>query len=373
MLVCSGCSRSFPAAEPRWRCDGCGASLSCTGGSLFEPAQLAGRPPSLWRYREALGLDDPANCVTLGEGFTPLVPFRLNGHDVLLKLDFLCPTGSYKDRGSTVMISKMKEWGVREIVEDSSGNAGASVAAYGAAAGIRTHVYIPASTSAGKAAQIGMYGATLVPVPGSREDTGKAAWDAAHRMFYGSHNWSPHFLLGMKTLAYEICEQLDWQAPEWAVIPVGNGGLFVGAHLGFRDLLQAGLIARMPRLVAVQSDRCAPVWQAWKAGLDDVPEIVKQDTAAEGISIARPARGREILRAIRESDGLVRTVSEESIWPMMQALGRGGVYVEPPSTVAPAAAAELATEGVIKASDRAVVTLTGSGLKATDKIVAHFS
>jgi threonine synthase len=262
---------------------------------------------------------------------------------------------------------------VREIVEDSSGNAGASVAAYGTAAGIKTHIYIPGSTSAGKAAQIGMYGAKLVRVPGSREDTAAAAWDAAQRMFYGSHNWSPYFLLGMKTLAYEICEQLGWQAPDWVVVPVGNGGLLVGAHLGFRDLLQAGIIGRAPRLAAVQSERCAPVWQAWKAGLDDVPAIVKQDTAAEGISIANPSRGREILRAVRESDGVVRTVNEESIWSMLPTLGAGGAYVEPTSAVAAVAAQEMAAEGMVKPGDRVVVTLTGSGLKATDKIVAHFS
>src|SRR5581483_7492029 len=312
-----------------------------------------------------------ANRVTLGEGFTPLVPFRLGEQSVLLKLDFLCPTGSYKDRGSTVMVSKLKEWGVTEIVEDSSGNAGASVAAYGAAAGVRTHIYVPASTSAGKAAQISMYGADLVRVSGSREDTAAAAWDAAGRSFYGSHNWSPHFLLGMKTLAYEIAEQLDWQAPDWVVAPAGNGGLFAGLYLGFRDLFDGGIVARMPRLAAIQAARCDPILRAWNAGLDEVPGIAKQDTAAEGISVAKPARGREVLRAVRESNGLVRTVDEESLWRMLSILGAGGVYVEPTSAVAPAAAAALAREGVIQPADRVVVTLTAFGLKATDKIVAH--
>src|SRR5262245_15012208 len=222
MLICNGCSQSWPDREPRWRCDSCGQSLRYQSDAIFSPADLGRRPATLWRYREALGLEDPANCVTLGEGFTPLVPFQLGAQGVLLKLDFLCPTGSYKDRGSTVMLSKLKEWGVDEIVEDSSGNAGASVAAYGAAAGVRTHIYVPASTSAGKAAQISMYGADLVRVPGSREDTAQAAWDAAGRKFYGSHNWSPHFLLGMKTLAYEIAEQLEWKAPDWVVAPAGN-------------------------------------------------------------------------------------------------------------------------------------------------------
>jgi threonine synthase len=339
---------------------------------MFSPAGLSSRPATLWRYREALGLDDHVNCVTLGEGFTPLVPFRLGEQRVLLKLDFLCPTGSYKDRGSTVMLSKLKEWGIAEIVEDSSGNAGASVAAYGGAAGIRTHIYVPASTSAGKAAQISMYGADLVRVAGSREDTAQAAWDAAGRTFYGSHNWSPHFLLGMKTLAYEIAEQLDWQTPDWVIAPAGNGGLFVGLHLGFRDLIDRGIITRMPRLAAIQAERCNPIFHAWNAGLDEVPGIAKLDTAAEGISVAKPARGRDVLRGIRESNGLVRTVNEDAIWKMLAILGAGGIYVEPTSAVAPAAAADLADAGIIQPSDRVVVTLTGSGLKATDKIVAHY-
>jgi threonine synthase len=371
MLICSGCSYEFPDSEPRWRCDRCGERLRYEGGTMFSPADLRGRPTTLWRYHETLGLDDPANCVTLGEGLTPLVPFRLSGQRVLLKLDFLCPTGSYKDRGSTVMLSKLREWGVGDIVEDSSGNAGASVAAYGAAAGIRTHIYVPASTSAGKAAQISMYGADLVRVPGSREDTASAAWEAAGRIFYGSHNYSPHFLLGMKTVAYEIAEQLDWQAPDWVVAPAGNGGLFVGIHLGFRDLVSRGIVARMPRLAAVQAERCDPILRAWNAGLDEVPGIAKQDTAAEGISVAKPARGSDVLRAVRESNGLVRTVGEDALWKMLGVLGAGGVYVEPTSAVAPAAAAAMAAEGIIQPADRVVVTLTGFGLKATDKIVAH--
>jgi threonine synthase len=350
----------------------CGKSLRYESSAMFSPADLPGRPATLWRYREALGLDDPANCVTLGEGFTPLVPFRLGDQPVLMKLDFLCPTGSYKDRGSTVMLSKLKEWGVGEIVEDSSGNAGASVAAYGAAAGVRTNIFVPESTSAGKAAQISMYGANLVRVPGSREDTATAAWDAAQRTFYGSHNWSPHFLLGMKTLAYEIAEQLEWQAPDWVVAPAGNGGLFVGLHLGFRDLLTRGVIERMPRLALIQAERCDPIARAWSSGLNDVPGIAKQDTAAEGISVAKPARGQELMLALRESNGLVRTADEESLWKMLTILGAGGMYVEPTSAVAPAAAARLIAEGVIQPSDRVVITLTGSGLKATDKIVAHY-
>jgi len=340
---------------------------------MFCRGDLSGRPMSLWRYREALGMEDPSEIVTLGEGFTPLARATLGGFPVMLKLDFLCPTGSYKDRGSSVMISKLKSWGVSEILEDSSGNAGASIAAYAALAGIRANIYIPESASAGKAAQISMYGARLIKVAGTRADTARAAWNAASEIFYASHNWSPYFLAGMKTAAYEIAEQSSWDPPDWIVSPVGGGGLVAGLYLGFSDLLKAGMIRSMPRLAAVQSANCDPIFRAWSGGLSDVPATEPKPTAAEGIAVAQPVRGKTILHAIRDSNGVVRTVADDSIWDAVEALGRRGVYVEPTAAAAPAALHAMRKEGLISPTDRVVVVLTGSGLKATDKIVQHYA
>jgi threonine synthase len=340
---------------------------------MFSRGDLAGRPMSLWRYREALGIEDPSQIVTLGEGFTPLADATLGGFPVKLKLDFLCPTGSYKDRGSAVMITKLKDWGVKEILEDSSGNAGASIAAYAALAGIRANIYIPESASAGKAAQISMYGARLVKVPGTRADTARAAWNAASEIFYASHNWSPYFLAGMKTAAYEIAEQSLWDPPDWIITPVGGGGLLAGLYLGFSELFAAGMISSMPRLAAVQSANCDPIYQAWKKELSEVPAVQPKPTAAEGIAVAQPVRGKAILQAIRSSDGVVRTVADDQIWDSVEALGRQGVYVEPTAAAAPAALAAMRKDGLIAATDRVVVMLTGSGLKATDKVVEHYS
>src|ERR1051326_2538247 len=163
MFLCSVCAATFAEDEPRWRCH-CGGYLLLDSGGMFRTAALQSRPATLWRYREALGVADSSTPVTLGEGMTPLIEADFARHHGFLKLDFLCPTGSYKDRGSSVMITKLKQWGLKHIIEDSSGNAGASIAAYAALARIRTDIYIPASTSAGKAAQISMYGANLVKV-----------------------------------------------------------------------------------------------------------------------------------------------------------------------------------------------------------------
>src|SRR5579859_3890249 len=152
MLICASCSAPYPESAPRWRCE-CGSYLRLDHAGIFPLADLPNRPRTLWRYHEALGLGPEPSIVTLGEGCTPLIPEQIGKQPVMLKLDFLCPTGSYKDRGSTVMLSKYVEWGLTDIVEDSSGNAGASIAAYAAAAGIRARIFVPAHASGGKLAQ----------------------------------------------------------------------------------------------------------------------------------------------------------------------------------------------------------------------------
>jgi threonine synthase len=206
-------------------------------------------------------------------------------------------------------------------------------------------------------------------IHGSREDTTSAAMAAAKDIFYASHNWSPYFLAGMKTAAYEIAEQSDWNPPEYVVLPSGGGGLLVGMYLGFREMLDAGYIPRLPRLIAVQAAACAPVYRAWSANLPDVASVEKQPTAAEGISVAKPVRGKAILQAVRDSGGMVCTVEEREIWETMETLGARGLYVEPTAAVAPAALMRLWDRGTLDSGARVVVMLTGSGLKATDKIV----
>lgn len=372
MLYCAKCAATYPQGEVRWRCE-CGGYLLAEGAGMFDPESLARRPSTIWRYREALGTGEGTTPVTLGEGMTPLVDACLERQRVALKADYLCPTGSYKDRGSSVMLTRLKEWGVPRIIEDSSGNAGASIAAYAAVAGIPSDIYIPSSTSAGKAAQIALYGANLVKVPGTREDTARAALDAAKQHFYASHNWNPWFLAGMKTAAYEIAEQMEWRVPDWVVAPAGGGGLLCGLYLGFGDLLRAGITDRIPRLLAVQAANCDPIHRAWEAGLAEVPAVAKGATAAEGISVAQPVRGPMILQAVRNSGGMVATATDEEIWEALPMLGGLGLYVEPTSAAAPAAFLRLRRQGVIPGSARTVVMLTGSGLKATDKIVEHFA
>jgi threonine synthase len=302
----------------------------------------------------------------LGEGFTPLEEMEFNGHRVLLKIDYLFPTGSYKDRGATVLVSKLRELGIRKVVEDSSGNAGSAIAAYCARAGIGCEIYVPESTSSGKLVQIQAYGATVKKVEGSREKTAEVAMEAASKIYYASHCWNPFFLHGTKTFAFEIWEQIGWKAPDALVLPVGHGTLFLGAYIGFKELEDAGKVERIPRLVGIQSAACAPLYQAFKKGWKENFPTEKKETMAEGIAIANPVRGRQILEAIRETGGEVLAVTEKEIGVALKEMSRKGHFIEPTS-----AATVAGLKKYLKNNKKEVVvsTLTGMGLKSVEKML----
>jgi threonine synthase len=365
-FVCRGCGTTFALGEPRWRCD-CGAPLDIKWASTFDLEMVARRKPTMWRYREAIPIAQDRRIVSFDEGFTPMVAVDFQGVPVWIKQDQLFSTGSYKDRGAAVLISKVVELGIKGVVEDSSGNAGCAIAAYCARAGIQCTIYVPENTSADKLAQIARYGAALRRVPGSREDTARAALEAAQNIYYASHSWNPFFFHGTKTFAFEVCEQLGWRAPDTVVLPVGNGTLLLGAAIGFRELRDAGVIERLPRLVGVQAEACAPLYQAWRKGLAQNPPIDKGDTFAEGIAIADPIRGPQIVLAVRESGGQFLTVSEGEIEAALREMCEQGFYIEPTSAAA-VAGVHKHVQGTT--SGEAIVSVfTGHGLKATAKML----
>ena len=365
-LICRACGKTYDLNHPVWQCT-CGGLLDIEFTPVFDLERIRSRPPTLWRYREALPILRDENTITLGEGFTPLVPISFSGRRVWVKQDQQFPTGSYKDRGAAVLISKVKELGIQAVVEDSSGNAGCAVAAYCAAAGIDCQIYVPESTALGKLAQIRLYGADLKRIPGSREDTARAVMTAAEKTYYASHSWNPFFFHGTKTWAYEVVEQLGWQAPDTVILPVGNGTLLLGAAIGFNELHQAGLIRRIPKIVGIQAEGCAPLATAARQGLDYVPEIEKSDTLAEGIAIATPVRGMQILEAVQTSGGELLTVKDEEIVESLRAVSRRGYYIEPTSAAVTAGVAQYLRSA---AQDERIVTVfTGHGLKATEKMM----
>ena len=303
----------------------------------------------------------------MGEGFTPLEEVEFDGNRVLIKIDYLFPTGSYKDRGAAVLISKMKEWGVQKVVEDSSGNAGSAIAAYCARAEIECEIYVPEGASPEKTVQIQAYGATLIKVRGSRERTAEVAMEAASKIPYASHCWNPFFLQGTKTFAFEVWEQMGWKAPDVLVLPVGHGTLFLGASMGFRELKEAGMIKRIPRLVGVQSAFCAPLHQAFRKGWRETRSIEKGETVAEGIAISEPVRGRQILKATRETDGEILVVTEREIRMALKEMGRKGHFIEPTSAATIAGLKKYLRKK--RRKETVVSTLTGTGLKSVGKML----
>jgi len=357
---------TYPLDQPRWRGDS-GGHLNLGDAPGLARRDIDAAVNSLWRYRRAL-LVDAADSVTMGEGWTPLILGEWEGVPVLHKLEFMMPTGSFKDRGMTVMVSYLKSRGITEVLEDSSGNAGASLSAYAAAAAMRCRILVPETTSYPKIAQIAACGADVVSIRGSRQDVADAALAMSRDIFYASHNWQPFFAEGTKTLAYELWEQLGFRAPDNVVVPVGYGANVLGCDRGFSELLRRGEIARMPRLFGVQAANCAPYFAAFRAGVEYFIPSPVTPTIAEGIASSKPTRMREVLAPVRDSGGEIVAVSEDEIVRALAALARKGLYVEPTSAAAAAGLSQLIARGVIKKGENTVLVLTGSGLKASETI-----
>ena len=354
-LFCTVCRQ--PAPLTAWRCPACGGVLD-TRLPTFQPDAIVRHEASLWRYAASLPIE---RTVSLGEGFTPLVALpHTPDPRLMVKLEYAAPTGSFKDRGTVMTINALLQAGVHNVVEDSSGNAGASLAAYAAAAGIHARIFTPAHAAEGKKRQMRIFGADLVEVPGPRSAATEACLRAAEESVYASHAWSPLPLLGFMTAAWELWEQLG-DAPAAVVCPVGQGGVFLGLWRGFLALRTAGCITRMPRLYAVQSTACAPITTAWYLKEPDPIAVEEGETIAEGIRIAHPVRGRDVLSAIRSSGGAAFAVSDEATRAAHRWFAKRGLFVEPTSAVVGVPLEEVCEH--TREDGAIVLMLTGSGLK----------
>jgi threonine synthase len=357
---------TFPIEAPRW-CGTDHAPLLLTPLPGITRRDIDTAERSIWRYRAALPLACP-QPISMGEGCTPLLSRTLHGAEALLKCEWFMPTGSFKDRGASVMLSLLRQQGVDAVLEDSSGNGGAAVAAYAAAGGMRATIMAPDSTSPAKTVAMRAYGAEVELIPGNRQATSDAAVARAAQVFYASHNWQPFFLHGTKTLAYELWEDLGFRAPDNIIIPCGAGSNVLGCEIGFAELLRAGEIEAMPRLFAAQPENCGPIAATFLAGGDSMVQTPIRPTIAEGTAIAQPLRLPEVLGALRGSGGGAVLLSEAEIAAATLTLARTGVYVEPTSAQAAAGFARLLDSGAIRPEQTTVLVLTGSGLKATPRI-----
>ena len=306
-----------------------------------------------------LHLPASAALVTLGEGGTPLVGVKIHGRDLFFKCEHLNPTGSFKDRGTAVLVSHLAAAGITTAVEDSSGNAGSSFAAYAARAGIAARIFLPDTASAAKRAQIAGYGAQVVRIIGPRTAAAEAVLRAAASgPVYASHAYLPLGKPGLATLAYEIVEQLG-HPPGSIVVPVGQGTLALGCAAGFEAMRQAGAIGRVPAIIGVQAEACAPIWAVYTGGRAGLAWVREAETRAEGIRIFQPLRGDEVLAAIERSGGFLQAVREDQILDGEHELARLGFYVEPTSAVVWPAV----LDSIEKLIDPVVLVLTGSGYK----------
>ncbi len=363
--ICHECQNSYQLSPLRYKCD-CGAPLNLMSDTSKQ-FDYDTSINSLWRYRRHLPISYDSDLVTLAEGMTPLVELTPsdNPHHYV-KLDYLCPTGSYKDRGASVLLTHFKSLGVTEVVEDSSGNAGASIAAYSTRACIKCTIYCPESTSKSKLRQISAYGAELKLVSGNRMATTEAVKQAAETIPYASHNWHPFFLEGMKTLAYEISEQLYDRVPIHIICPVGFGSIYLGLYLGYRELYQMGKIQSVPQLLGVQPTVCSPIYHAYHNRSTKISRIAQTGTTlAEGITSELPIRTHMLIDAIHYTNGAFTTVDDDQIEEGMKILAGKGLYVEPTSAVVIKAYDKFKHEGIISEEDLTVSILTGSGLKSS--------
>jgi len=342
-----------------YRCPRCGGLFDFGSAWDFDPARVDPRQPGIWRYRHTFGLPDEAPPISLGEGNTPLVWGQAFSKRVAFKCEYQNPTGSFKDRGSVPIVSFARSRGVDFAVEDSSGNAGASFAAYAARAGLRARIYIPDSASGPKQAQIEAYGAEIVRIIGPRSNTAEAARQAAEDgAVYASHAHLPFNLPGYATAAYEIVEQLGG-APGTVIAPVGQGGLLLGMARGFEALHRARVIEGMPVLIGVQALACAPLWALLHYGRAGLAWVAEAETLAEGIRVTFPLRGDTLLQTLSQYQGTILAVDEDDILAGRKALATMGFYVEPTSAVVWSALAQVADQ----ISEPVVLVLTGSGLK----------
>ena len=360
-FYCSKCGKHEAVSTLKARCDCGGLWKLDYQPPKFDLADIDRDEWSMFRYRKFMALEGDAwRGITLGEGMTPIVPLDKN---VLLKMDYFMPTLSFKDRGAAVLVAHCKAIGVESVVQDSSGNAGNSVAAYCARAGIKCEIFVKDGTSPKKIDMIRALGATCTIVPGSRDHCADVCREKVERdgVYYANHVYNPFFYEGTKTYLYEVYEQLH-RIPENLVIPVGNGTLFLGVMHAIEDLLAAGCIDKAPQIIALQTETCDPLLRAAEQGLTEPANITPEETIAEGIAIGKPMRGTEILEYAKKYGVRFIHAPEGRILEARAALAAKGVYCEH-TTAANYAAYLHYCEKYGPVSD-CLITMCGAGLKS---------
>jgi threonine synthase len=383
-LRCRECGRDYPA-EALHVCDYCFGPLEVAYdydaiAAAVSREHIAAGPLTIWRYADLL----PARAegaVDLGAGMTPLVradrlAAELGLGEVWLKNDTLNPTGSFKDRVTSVALTKARELGFKVAACASTGNLANSVAAHAARAGMRSFVFIPADLEPAKITATAIYGGNLIAIDGNYDDVNRlcAELTSEHPSWaFVNVNVRTYYAEGSKTLAFEVVEQLGWRAPDHVVVPVASGSQLCKIHKGFGELAKVGLLDEVPavRVSGAQAAGCSPVATAFADGTDYI-RPVKPSTIAKSLAIGNPADGPYALDVVRSTGGAVASVTDEEIVEGMRLLARTeGIFAETAGGVTIATLAKLAGSGVVRSDERVVAYVTGNGLKTIDAVAPH--
>ena len=371
---CVKCGKTYDAVPDLTNCE-CGGILDIVYDydyirTRLTKEKLAARQDhTMWRYRELLPVEEDTPNTPLRVGWSPLyeepcLAEQLGLKRLWVKDDGQNPTASLKDRASAMAVAKAREAGAKVIACSSTGNAASSLAGNAAAAGLKTYIFVPSRAPKGKVAQLMTFGATVISVQGSYEETFELSKQAIDRWGWYNRNAAinPYLSEGKKTVALEIMEQLSWQVPDYIAISVGDGCTIAGLWKGLKDLYAIGFIDRLPRLISAQAEGCCPINRAIA---ENKPwEPMEENTLADSIAVGVPRNADKALTAIRESDGIVVNVSDEEIMAAQKLLGRTcGVFGEPAGVTGAAGVKKLCEQGVIGKDDTVVSVVTGNGLK----------
>jgi len=382
-IVCPRCDRCFPLSRLLNLCT-CGSPLLVRydlkkAAATLAKTDLQNRAPSLWRYRELLPLQYDANLVTLGEGLTPLLEAKTLAREIGVKCLWIKdeaqnPTGSFKDRGLAVAISRAKELGIKKVAIPSAGNAGGSLAAYAARAGIEAHVFMPRDTPLANRVEVQQYGAVLTLVDGLINDCGRiiAERKAAEGWFDVSTLKEPYRVEGKKTMGYEIAEQLNWSLPDVIIYPTGGGTGLIGMWKAFNELEDMGWIGnKRPRMVSVQAKGCAPIVRAFNEGKEAAEPWQNAATVASGLRVPQAVADFLMLRVLRESNGTALSVGDDEMLAEIPRAGQAeGIFFCPEGAACITALRRLIERRWIKSTDAVLLFNTASGLKYLDVIQA---
>lgn len=379
-LQCIHCKKTLAAEPGVYTCPDCGPKLGILDviydydyikAHTSKEDFANNKDYSIWRYEPFMPIEENGPKPKLRVGWSPLYKTDKLGeviglNNLYVKDDGINPTASLKDRASCVAVAKAMEEKAEVICCSSTGNAASSLAGNAASVGIKTVIFVPGRAPGGKVSQLKIFGANVMSVQGSYEETFQLSAEAIDRFGWYNRNAAvnPYLVEGKKTVTLEICEQMDWQVPDWIVFSVGDGCTIAGAWKGYVDLFEAGFIDKMPRVAGIQAEGCAPLAHAWKAGKGEEWEQEVENTIADSIAVGVPRNAVKALRAIEESNGVWETVSDEEILDAMRLMGKtSGVFGEPAGCAGMAGLQKLVKDGVIGKDEIVVCAVTGNGLK----------